>query len=139
MHYYGCVRLIHKILIIDAEIKAPLDFYRRQKITEDFVNELLNKIHMEKLGALQFLDATDEQFPGWSFVQPITTSHISGHYFEDTSGHSNIHIDLYSCKEFDWEMVVSCANKHFNFHTWKASLLNRTIDPAKRVCEQFSG
>lgn len=132
------MQLIHKILIIDAEIKAPLDFSSRQRITEDFVNEVLESIQMEKLGSLQVLDATDDQFPGWSFVQPITTSHLSGHYFEDTHGKSNIHIDLYSCKEFDWNLVLSCAKKHFDFLVWNASLLNRTMDPQTRTCEQFS-
>ena len=99
--------LAHKIFILDAELQKPLASENRRKIVENLVKDLLSTLDMKELGPLSFYDATDLDFPGWSFVQPITTSHITGHYFfEEKTGKADIHIDIYSCKEFEWEDVV---------------------------------
>lgn len=68
-----------------------------QEISEEmagaFMKELLVAADMKALGPLAYSGAGNPDFPGQSFVQMITTSHSSLHFFPDTS---EIYFDLYS-------------------------------------------
>ena len=131
------MNLNHKILIIDAELESPLNFKLRRKITKTFIDEILNTLKMKPLGSLQIYDALDNNFPGWSFVQPITTSHISGHYFENVKK-SHIHLDFYSCKTFKWQDALSCSQKNFGFGKWRATLVDRSMSLSRNT-KQYKG
>ncbi len=119
--------LSHEHFILDAELSSSLDFSNRKLMTENLAADLLAGLGMEELGPLQIYDATDKQFPGWSFIQPITTSHISGHYFEETIDASHIHMDIYSCTPFDWKTVMFIIQKHFPIKRWSANFIKRSI------------
>lgn len=118
--------LNHEHFILDAEL-APLVFANRHETTTALAADLLVGLQMEELGPLQIYDATDIQFPGWSFIQPITTSHFSGHYFEEANGVSHIHIDIYSCTSFDWQRVMEIIKKHLPVSRWSANFIMRGI------------
>ncbi len=131
--------LSHEHFILDAELEDHLDFQQRAPITEALARDLLAGLQMEELGPLQIYDATDDLFPGWSFIQPITTSHISGHYFEEKSGTSHIHMDIYSCAHFDWKAVVAILQKHLPFSRWSANFIVRTIGVMSREVVEIHG
>ena len=52
----------------------------------------------------------DEDKAGWSLVQLIETSSITGH-FVDKNG--DFYLDVFSCKEFDIDKTIDFVNKHF--------------------------
>lgn len=124
--------LIHELFIIDAELKEKLDFNRRKEITRNLIDDLMKALNMEELGPLQVYDAVDPEYPGWSFIQPITTSHISGHYFEEDCQFSHIHLDIYSCKDFQHENVLFCLQNHLPIRKWIGNLIYRSQDLRKR-------
>ncbi len=123
--------LSHEHFILDAELKK-LDFTKRHETTMALAADLLAGLQMEELGPLQIFDATDERFPGWSFIQPITTSHFSGHYFEEVNGTSHIHMDIYSCTSFDWKSVINILQKHLPLSRWSANFIVRGIGVMSR-------
>src|SRR3989339_521931 len=90
--------------------------------------DLLSTLKMKKLGPLEIYPATDLLAPGWSFLQPITTSHISGHYFDEPNGQPHIHMDIYSCQGFDWKVALITLTKHLPLGLWQATFINRAIN-----------
>jgi S-adenosylmethionine/arginine decarboxylase-like enzyme len=94
---------------------------------------------MEKLAPLEIFDATDSRFPGWSFIQPITTSHISGHYFEEVGKPSNIHMDVYSCKMFEWGKIFPILDDALKLGQWSANLIIRSVQISQQTQKMMSG
>ncbi|MDD5041022.1 MAG: hypothetical protein PHX87_00995 [Candidatus Peribacteraceae bacterium] len=121
------VALLHHHFILDAHLLRPLDNSEKEDITHALIEDLLNTLKMKKLGPLEIYPATDLRAPGWSFLQPITTSHIAGHYFERPGNHPHIHIDLYSCQGFDWKIALIPLTRHFPLGAWQATFVNRVI------------
>lgn len=93
--------------------------------TTSLIQDLLVVLGLEELGPLELYPATDLRAPGWSFLQPITTSHISGHYFEKPGNHPHIHMDFYSCDSVDWRKIASVVDKHLSLSDWRASYVVR--------------
>ncbi len=133
------MELTHEHFIIDAHIKHKLSFKAREKITNELIDELIDALDMVKLGPLKIYDAVDSNYPGWSFIQPITTSHISGHYFEESNLASHIHLDIYSCMHYDWKLVVEILHKHLMLNSWSGNLIIREIEQHKRKMFNLEG
>ena len=108
---------IHLIINAKTELKEV-----SREAAERFIEELLGEIKMERLGPLKFAEAQDLEEPGQSFVQMITTSHCSLHFFEKER---TLYFDLYSCREFDEEKVVEMLKKHFAISEWYGLKYNR--------------
>ncbi len=132
-------RLQHQHFILDAFLEAPLDETRAEPLTQAFVADLLRTLGMSKLGSLGVYGAADERAPGWSFIQPITTSHISGHYFVKPGKGPHIRLDVYSCEAFHWLSVVMVAHKHFKLADWAGTFLERELDGGERKAWNLSG
>lgn len=130
--------LEHNILILDANLTRSLFFEKRVQITSALVDNLLEALSMNELGKLEIYDSVDADFPGWSFIQPITTSHISGHYFEDKH-QSHIHFDIYSCKFFEWKTVVKILDKHLQLAKWSGNFIYRDVVFSNRRFDLLSG
>lgn len=120
--------LLHQIFVLDAYLNRPLDCDSQDSITRNFVDEFLVVLGLEPLGPLGVYPAVDQRAPGWSFIQPITTSHISAHYFEKPGKAPHIRIDAYSCDAVDWRKLVSVCHHHFQLAEWRASFIDREID-----------
>jgi hypothetical protein len=113
---------------VDPSFKAlPKDEAQR------FVDKLLKAINMKPLGPLNWSDAEDLDFPGQSFVQMITTSHCSLHLFTHTDGTNELYFDLYSCKKFDTEKVVSLLDEKFGLVEWHGTLYTRASNGRPQV------
>lgn len=120
--------LQHEIFILDAHLEKPLDASRQDEITNTLVRKLLVTLGMEPLGPLNIYPALDLRAPGWSFIQPITTSHISGHYFEKPGRDPHIRMDLYSCESVHWEKVIETCHTELQLSDWRASFIMREIE-----------
>ncbi len=119
--------LTHMHLTVNARVDRKFLELPREK-AQKFVDELMVVTNMRPLGQLNWSDAVDLDFPGQSFVQMITTSHCSLHFFRDEegAGESNeVYFDLYSCKDFNYESVVNLIDKHFGVVDWHGILYNR--------------
>ncbi len=127
------------MLVLDAYLKEPLDQSQHESITRNFIEEMLSALHMLPLGPLGIYPAADLSAPGWSFIQPITTSHIGAHYFEKPGRDPHIRMDVYSCKSVDWHMIIRLANKHFNLKDWRATFIDRQIDENPRTVLEIAG
>jgi hypothetical protein len=124
--------LRHEIFIIDAHLEKPLPQDGKEKFIEALTTDVLKTLGMLPLGPLAIFDATDDRAPGWSFIQPITTSHMSGHYFLAPGEHPHIHMDIYSCESVDWRKLVECLSRHLPFLNWSADFIVRDVNPQKR-------
>ena len=122
------LELVHEILVLDAYLDAPLDVDAREPITRRFVDEALDLLGLEPLGALGIYLAADARAPGWSFVQPITTSHISAHYFERPGRAPHLRLDAYSCDRIDRVALLRLCHRHFRLTDWRATFIEREID-----------
>lgn len=121
--------LLHEIFILDAHLKNALDSTDPAPLVRQLVDALLTTLRMEELGKLQIYPATDQRAPGWSFIQPITTSHISGHYFEKPERRPNIHMDIYSCCSVNWMKSIDIINEYLHLADWRATFIDRQIEP----------
>ena len=83
-----------------------------------FIEELCERIDMERHGPLIRDWFGNNNVEGWSLVQLITTSSIKGHFcgeyeeFPDTS--NTAYLDIFSCKSFNEDDVISVVKKYFN-------------------------
>lgn len=126
--------LIHLHLAVNAKINSEFSELPREK-AQEFVNELMRITGMKPLGPLNWSDAADLDFPGQSFVQMITTSHCSLHYFAHTDGTNEIYFDLYSCKEYNTQKVIGLLDEFFGLKEWHGILYNRASDGVPHVKE----
>lgn len=134
------LHLVHEILVLDAFLAKPLDQGRYISITRDFVSDVLGALGMETLGELGIFPAVDQREPGWSFIQPITTSHISAHYFENPGRRPHIRIDAYSCASINWTALIRICHKHFELDEWCACFIDRQLDqPHQRTVIELAG
>lgn len=119
--------LTHQIFVLDAHLEKVLNCAHREVITQNFITDFLDVLGLEPLGPLGIYAAVDERAPGWSFIQPITTSHISAHYFEKPGDAPHIRIDAYSCDQVDWEKLICVCHHHFKLADWRGNFIDREI------------
>ena len=117
--------LQHELFVVDASLRVPLNEGEKEAIANSLVKALLAGLGMKKLGPLQIYPATDLRAPGWTFLQPITTSHNRGHYFVWPMGDPNIHIDIYSCASVNWRRAMSVLSRTLPLANWKATFVRR--------------
>lgn len=134
------LHLVHHILVLDAFLTKPLDGRQYMYITRRFIDEVLSVLDMQALGELGIYPAVDQRAPGWSFIQPITTSHISAHYFEKPGRMPHLHLDAYSCDSIDWDRLIDVCHSHFGLSDWHATFIDRRIDcKAERTVVDLTG
>ena len=121
-------QLQHEILVFDGYLQKPLENANRESHAKQFVQAILRVLGMEPLGEFQFHDAVDDRAPGWSFIQAITTSHISCHYFEKPGRKPHIRLDLYSCRSVDWQKVIEVTHEYLCLEDWKGTFIERYLD-----------
>ncbi len=121
------MKLQHVHLTVNARISPEFRALSKEE-SDEFVKNLLSEIGMKALGAINWADAEDLEFPGQSFVQMITTSHCSLHFFDHRNGENEIYFDLYSCKEFDHEKVISMLDSKFGLLEYHGILYSRATE-----------
>ncbi len=95
-----------------ANMKCCINFDSTTMI-KAIIEELVEKIGMEPLGPphIHLVDNRDHyELSGITAVQIITTSHISIHTYIESG---DIYFDLFSCKDYDHEMIDRFLIKKF--------------------------
>jgi len=76
-----------------------------------YVDELCELIEMKQFGETQIVNfGEDEKVAGFSMVQLIETSLISGHFANKTN---SAYIDIFSCKYYEPSVVVEFTKEFF--------------------------
>jgi len=113
-----------KQLLIDC-YKCEYSLINDKENIKYFIKILLENISMIPIGDPQIeflLEGSDNE--GYSFVQLISTSNITGHFVNtNCSGY----IDVFSCKDFDENVVSDCINDFFKPKDIKHKLIYRNI------------
>lgn len=78
---------------------------------QEFVVELCDLIEMRRFGETTIVNfGEDERVAGYSMVQLIETSLISGHFANLTNA---VYLDVFSCKPYEPEVVAEFAQRFF--------------------------
>jgi S-adenosylmethionine decarboxylase len=96
---------------IDLHSCNPKTIRDAEKIKK-FVYELCRKIDVQRFGECQVVHFADhnEDVAGFSMVQLIETSLISGHFANKTN---NVYLDIFSCKYYDPAVAIEYAYEFF--------------------------
>jgi S-adenosylmethionine/arginine decarboxylase-like enzyme len=99
-------------LILDCK-NCDLEKIQSPDYIKDFVETLVDKIEMIPFGEpnIQHFATHNSDAAGFSLVQLIETSSITGH-FVDKSG--DAYLDIFSCKKFDTKKVEELVKSFFN-------------------------
>ena len=77
----------------------------------EFVVQLCDLIEMKRFGETVVVHfGEDEEVAGFSMLQLIETSLISGHFANQTN---NVYLDVFSCKFYEPNVVASFAKSFF--------------------------
>ena len=107
---------------IDLHSCNPETIRSAEKIKE-FVKELVELIDMKAFRDTQVVHfGEDEKVAGFSMIQLIETSLISGHFANLTN---NVYLDIFSCKVYDPEIVAEFAKKFFEAKDYNKKTIYR--------------
>lgn len=110
-------------------IASAIDIYdcdpvkiRSAETIRRFVVALCDLIQMKRFGETQVVHfGEDERVAGFSMVQLIETSLISGHFANQSNA---VYLDVFSCKPYDPQVVRAFAQSYFG---GSRSALNVTL------------
>ncbi|RPI72190.1 MAG: S-adenosylmethionine decarboxylase [Desulfobacteraceae bacterium] len=99
-------------------ILTSLDLYdcnpktiRDAEKIKQYVYELCELIQMKRFGECQVVHfGEDERVAGFSMIQLIETSLISGHFANLTN---SVYIDVFSCKAYESKAVLAFTKRFF--------------------------
>jgi S-adenosylmethionine/arginine decarboxylase-like enzyme len=94
---------------VDLQDCQP-DLIRNADYIRRYVVELCELIDMKRFGDCQVVDFGSGRVAGYSMVQLISTSLISGHFANDTN---NAYLDIFSCKGYDPRVVEEFSKEFF--------------------------
>ena len=106
---------------VDLQDCAPETIRDRNHI-EAYVIALCNLIGMKRYGDCQIVYFGDGRVAGYSMIQLIETSLISGHFANDTN---RAYLDIFSCKGYDAVVVVEFSRKFFGARSSTSSVTMR--------------
>ena len=87
------------------------DTIRDADAIKQFVVELCDRIGMKRFGECVVVDfGEDERVAGFSMIQLIETSLISGHFANQTSA---VYLDVFSCKYYNPLVAAEFAKEFF--------------------------
>jgi S-adenosylmethionine decarboxylase len=107
---------------------------RSADVIARFSRELVAAIHMKAYGEplLAHFAEHSPKAAGWTLVQLIETSSITGH-FCDFSG--DAYLDVFSCQEFDVQTVLDLIEETFQPEHITSTVLKRQ---ARRAAQQHA-
>ena len=99
------------------------DIIRDENKIKDYVIQLCDLIEMKRFGECQIIHfGEDEQVSGYSMVQLIETSLISGHFANATN---NAYIDIFSCGFYDPDRAAEFTKRFFKAEKISVNVLRR--------------
>jgi len=99
------------------------------KVFQEFVDELLKKIDMVKIGDLHIIwcETNEPEKVGYSIFQLLQTSNISAHFCP--ADQDAAYLDCFSCKEYDENIVIEVFKKYFSPAALNFTTLQRCSVP----------
>jgi S-adenosylmethionine/arginine decarboxylase-like enzyme len=89
-----------------------------------FSNDLVKRIDMVKYGEPQVVHFGTGNKAGYTLVQLIETSNICAHFCEEDNA---VFLDVFSCKPYRVEDVITCVKEYFEPHHMVRHYLKRSI------------
>lgn len=109
---------------IDLKNCNPETIRDPQKLHQ-FVVEVCDLIDMQRFGEPVIVNfGPNERVAGYSLVQLIETSCITGHFANDTNG---AYLDIFSCKEYPPQITAEFCKKFFGAEEIKTTVFFRSI------------
>lgn len=110
-------------LILDCQGCDTARITSRQNLVS-FVKTLVSAIDMKAFGepTVEHFATHDAAKAGYSLVQLIETSSITGHFVDKTG---EAYLDIFSCKEFDIELTKDVIRQFFKPKKIKIHYLTR--------------
>lgn len=99
----------HLHLTIDAIVENPP---RDEETAEKWLNDLVESVEMVKLGGPWVTYCDDPDNRGLTGVVWLTTSHSSFHFW-DNCEQPFVKFDIYSCRDYDLDLVTSYFDEAF--------------------------
>jgi S-adenosylmethionine/arginine decarboxylase-like enzyme len=106
---------------VDLQDCRP-DTIRDRDHIEAYVIALCKLIGMKRYGECQVVHFGDGRVAGYSMIQLIETSLISGHFANDTN---RAYLDIFSCKGYDPVVVEEFSRKFFGARSSTISMTLR--------------
>ncbi|TLY34227.1 MAG: S-adenosylmethionine decarboxylase [Nitrospirae bacterium] len=106
---------------VDLQDCNPTTIKSRAKI-KAYVVALCDLIGMKRYGDCQIVHFGDGRVAGYSMIQLIETSLISGHFANDTN---RAYLDIFSCKGYDPAVVEEFSKKFFGASSSTSSMTLR--------------
>ena len=103
MNYWGHHLLLNARRCVPGTIRS-------KSLIEEFTHDLVKKIDMVPYGKPQVVMFGTGNKKGYTLVQLIETSNITGHFVEETD---DMYLDVFSCKNFEPETVEEVVKWYF--------------------------
>jgi len=108
-------------LILNA-YKCTASTIRSKTLIQEFSRELVKKIDMVPYGNPKVVMFGSGNKKGYTLVQLIETSNITGHFVEETN---DMYLDVFSCKTFDPKTVCEVVDYYFGPEHLDTKLVSR--------------
>ena len=91
-----------------------------------FAKELVRDIDMIAYGEPQIVEFGTGNKAGYTLVQLIETSNICAHFVpDDGNGGTAMYLDVFSCKEYETDIVIELVKKFFSAKYIRPNYLTR--------------
>jgi S-adenosylmethionine/arginine decarboxylase-like enzyme len=92
----------------------------------NFTKRLVNDIDMVAYGEPQIVNFGSGNKAGYTLVQLIETSNICAHFVpDDGMGGNAMYLDVFSCKEYDDQIVIALVKEYFGAKYVRPNYLTR--------------
>jgi len=115
--------------------KCPVHRISDKFVIYDFSVDLVKKIDMVAYGHPTIVRFGEGNKAGYTLVQLIETSNITGHFCDETG---DAYLDIFSCKSFDPNIVKQVIQYHFQPESIDLKVISRqagvSMEDHKRCC-----
>lgn len=100
------------------------------KAITNFSHQLVKDIDMVAYGLPQVQHFGEGNKAGYTLVQLIQTSNITGHFCDDSG---DIYLDVFSCKDYNEHQVMDLVKKVFEPYSVQYQVIYRDAAPKKAM------
>lgn len=108
-------------------------YIRSASRIQDFTKSLVREIDMKAYGEPQIVMFGEGNKKGYTLLQLIETSNITGHFCEQDNG---FYLDVFSCKPYNNDTVIKVVKEYFEPTFIKSYYIERDF-PTKNECSVF--
>ena len=117
----SALRTWGKHLVLDAAGCSPKRI-GSATVIKNFTNDLVKQIDMVAYGDPQIVMFGTGNKKGYTLIQLIETSNIAAHFVEENN---TMYLDVFSCKDFDPEIVKKLVHEYFHAQSFSSRVLLR--------------